>query len=205
MTCPSIKQALDLFDDGLVKMREEQPRFAFYFEKSYRSHCCLVACCAEMIASRLQYLDVQKAYIFGLLHDYGKMICDADSKQYFHGLTGYNEMNKLGFDEVARVCLTHTFPDKDFKYTEYTYPEMRKTKKILSSIEYNDYDRLIQLCDLLVTGMSFGTIKERMAYVKDKYRLPTILIKKRYRQALRLKNYFDRRCGCDVYRLLGVN
>ena len=78
-------------------------------------------------------------------------------------------------------------------------------KNILSKLEYDDYDRLIQLCDLLVTGMGFGTIKERMAYVKDKYNLPTILIKKRYRQALMLKNYFDRRCGCDVYRLLGVN
>lgn len=81
-----------------------------------------------MIASRIDSIDGQKAYILGLLHDYGKMVRDADNKEYFHGLTGYHEMNRLGFDDVARVCLTHTFPDKDFKYTEYSYPEMRKTK-----------------------------------------------------------------------------
>ena len=150
MTCPSIKQALDLFDEGLAAMRKEQQRFAFYYEKSFRSHCCLVACCAEMIASRIDSIDGQKAYILGLLHDYGKMVRDADNKEYFHGLTGYYEMKRLGFDDVARVCLTHTFPDKDFKYTEYSYPEMRKTKKLLAQIDYDDYDRLIQLCDLLV-------------------------------------------------------
>ena len=74
MTCPSIKQALDLFDEGLAAMRKEQQRFAFYYEKSFRSHCCLVACCAEMIASRIDSIDGQKAYILGLLHDYGKMV-----------------------------------------------------------------------------------------------------------------------------------
>ena len=114
MTCPSIKQALDLFDEGLAAMRKEQQRFAFYYEKSFRSHCCLVACCAEMIASRIDSIDGQKAYILGLLHDYGKMVRDADNKEYFHDLTGYYEMKRLGFDDVARVCLTHTFPDKDF-------------------------------------------------------------------------------------------
>ena len=90
MTCPSIKQALDLFDEGLAAMRREQQRFAFYYEKSFRSHCCLVACCAEMIASRIDSIDGQKAYILGLLHDYGKMVRDADNKEYFHGLTGYH-------------------------------------------------------------------------------------------------------------------
>ena len=103
MTCPSIKQALDLFDEGLAAMRKEQQRFAFYYEKSFRSHCCLVACCAEMIASRIDSIDGQKAYILGLLHDYGKMVRDADNKEYFHGLTGYYEMKRLGFDDVARV------------------------------------------------------------------------------------------------------
>ena len=67
----------------------------------------------RLIASRIDSIDGQKAYILGLLHDYGKMVRDADNKEYFHGLTGYHEMNRLGFDDVARVCLTHTFPDKD--------------------------------------------------------------------------------------------
>lgn len=205
MTCPSMKQALDLFDEGLAAMRQGQQRYAHFFEKSFRSHCCLVACCAEMIASRLEHIDGHKAYILGLLHDYGKMMRDAENTKYFHGLTGYNEMIRLGYDEVARICLTHTFPDKNFKYTEYTYPEMRKTKKLLAQIDYDDYDRLIQLCDLLVVGMGFSKIKDRMLFVKNKYHVPTIIVKRRYRQALRLKNYFDNLCGCDIYHLLGVN
>ena len=205
MTCPTIKQALNLFDSGMALMDKEQAYYSFYKGKSFRSHCCLVACCAEIIASRLDNIDCQKAYIFGLLHDYGKMVRDAENKEYFHGLTGYEEMIKLGYDEVARICLTHTFTKRDFKYTEYNYPEMRKTKELLSKIDYNDYDRLIQLCDLLVVGMGFSKIKDRMIFIKDKYRVSNIQIKHLYRQALGLKNYFDRRCGCNIYRLLGIN
>ena len=52
---------------------------------------------------------------------------------------------------------------------------------------------------------NFSKIKDRMIFVKDKYRVSTMVIKRRYRQALRLKNYFDRRCGCNIYRLLGIN
>lgn len=205
MTFPDMNQALELFEAGIVKMRTEQPRFAFYAEKLYRSHCCLVACCAEIIASRLEDIDGRKAYILGLLHDYGKMISDAENLELFHGLTGYRTLMKMGFDEAARICLTHTFPNKDFKLSEYGYPEMRKTKNILTKIEFDDYDCLIQLCDLLVNGLGFVKIKDRMLFVKNKYRLSSLVIKKKYREALLLKKYFDRRCGCDVYQLLGIN
>lgn len=207
MTMPTLKQALDLFDDGLKKIREEQPKFDFYQGKSFKSHCCLAACCAEIIASCIPEIDGQKAYIMGLLHDYGKMVEDADNQIRFHGLTGYEAMNKLGYDELAKICLTHTFSDKNFILSEYSYPlkDLRKAKKLLAEIEYDDYDRLIQLCDLLVVGFGFNTIKERMLFVKDKYRLTPIVVKKKYRDAMRLKRYFDNKCGCDIYQLLGVN
>lgn len=207
MTMPSIKQALDLYDNGLAKMKEEQPKFYFYQGRSFKSHCSLVACCAEIISSRIADIDGQKAYMMGLLHDYGKMVEDADNINRFHGLTGYEAMNELGYDELAKTCLTHTFVNKDFKVAEFNYPQkdLQRVKKLLSKMEYDDYDRLIQLCDLLVLGFDFKNIKERMIFVKNKYHLNTIIIKNKYREALRLKRYFDEKCGCDIYRLLGVN
>lgn len=207
MAYPNMKQALELFDTGMVKMSIEQPKFTFYVGKPFKSHCCLVACCAEIIASRLPHIDGQKAYILGLLHDYGKMVVDAENKDYFHGLTGYQALTKLGWDEAAKICLSHTFPDKEFKLSEYSYPpsDLRKSRQLLKSIEYDDYDKLIQLCDLLVVGMGFSKIKDRMIFVRNKYKVPTITIKKKYRDALNLKHYFDKICGCDIYKLLGVN
>lgn len=207
MSMPSIKQALDLFEEGLKKLSDEQPHFAFYSGKSLQSHCCLVACCAEIIASRLPDIDGHKAYTLGLLHDYGKLVKDAENTAYFHGLTGYEAMTKLGYDEVARICLTHTFYDKNFPILDFNYPikDLRKVKKILANIEYDDYDRLIQLCDLLVIGFGYDNLKSRMNFIREKYRVSTTLIKKKYRDALSLKFYFDRKCGCDIYQLLGIN
>lgn len=94
MTFPSMKEALELFENGFQKMKSEQERFFFYEGKGFRAHCCMVACCAEIIASSTKEMNGQKAYICGLLHDYGKLMKDADGKDAFHGLTGYDALMK---------------------------------------------------------------------------------------------------------------
>ena len=77
-------------------------------------------------------------------------------------------------------------------------------KYSLGIILIDDYDRLIQLCDRLSIGVNYN-LKERMKYLQNTYKIPTVLLKKKYREALKLKSYFDAKCGCDIYKLLGVN
>ena len=62
-------------------------------------------------------------------------------------------MMSLGYDEAARICLTHSF--NNHKLDEYigkldvSDEEMEMIKTELARTVYDDYDRLIQLCDSL--------------------------------------------------------
>lgn len=207
MTMPTMQEALKLFEDTLKQRCAQSSRFEFGIAKKFRIHSAMVAVCAEMIASRLPEIDGQKAYIMGLFHDYGKLTYDYERSDKFHGLEGYKALNKLGFDELARICLTHTFYEQELnikEYASYNPLEMRKCRKLLQEVPFDDYDRLIQLCDRLSIGVNYN-LKERMKYLQNTYKIPTSLLKKKYREALKLKSYFDAKCGCDIYKLLGVN
>ena len=73
--------------------------------------------------------------------------------------------------------------------SSYNPWEMRHCKQLLNKLPFDDYDRLIQLCDRLSVGVTYN-IKERMKFIQNTYRLPVALVKKKYREALQLKKYF---------------
>lgn len=70
------------------------------------NHCRVAAHCAERIAQACGDLDVNKAYILGLLHDIGRKF---NVRHLGHVADGYSYMMSLGYDEVAKICLTHSF------------------------------------------------------------------------------------------------
>ncbi len=208
MKIPSMTEALNLFDEGLKMLSINHPKFPPSIINTYRVHGTLVAFCAEIIASKIPELDGRSAYILGLLHDYGKFIIAEEKGDAFHGISGYEAFLEKGYDDLARICLTHSFPNKKFKirdYSSYPVKELCKARRLLRKIEYNDYDRLIQLSDMFVAGLGLVNLKDRMNFIRDKYRISTLIIKRKYRDALILKHYFDEKCGCDIYKLLGVD
>ena len=133
------------------------------------NHCRLVALCAEKIAAAVG-LDENKAYVCGLLHDIGRRF---GVRHLGHVSDGYSYMMSLGFDEVAKICLTHSFPcnsiDDYIGNFDITAEELNLLQEKLKSVEFDDYDRLIQLCDSLAGGESIMTIEERMNDVKNRY------------------------------------
>lgn len=58
------------------------------------------------IAAACGDLDSEKAYVLGLLHDIGRTF---GVRHLGHVSDGYSYMKKIGCDEVAKVCLTHSF------------------------------------------------------------------------------------------------
>ena len=68
--------------------------------------CRPAARCAEKIAARCPGLDPDKAYVLGLLHDIGRWYGDG---HLCHVYYGWKYMTELGYDDVARICLTHSF------------------------------------------------------------------------------------------------
>lgn len=163
------------------------------------NHCRLVALCAEKIAVAVG-LDENKAYVCGLLHDIGRRF---GVRYLGHVTDGYFYMMSLGFDEVAKICLTHSFPcnsiDDYIGNFDITAEELNLLQEKLKSVEFDDYDRLIQLCDSLAGGESIMTIEERMNDVKNRY---GFYPKAKWNKNLEIKDYFEEKLGKDIYSVI---
>lgn len=72
-------------------------------------HSLHVAAAAEQIA-RACSLDADRAYVCGALHDIGRRTGIAAMR---HIIDGYDYAMTHGWEEVARICLTHSFPIRD--------------------------------------------------------------------------------------------
>ncbi len=163
------------------------------------NHCRLVALCAEKIAAAVG-LDENKAYVCGLLHDIGRRF---GVRHLGHVTDGYFYMMSLGFDEVAKICLTHSFPcnsiDDYIGNFDITSEELNLLQEKLKSVEFDDYDRLIQLCDSLAGGEFIMTIEERMNDVKNRY---GFYPKAKWNKNLEIKDYFEEKLGKDIYSVI---
>ena len=73
------------------------------------NHSRISGHCAEKIAEECGDMDVKKAYIIALLHD---IVRKFGIKHFVHISDGYKYMMSLGYDEVAKICLTHSFNNK---------------------------------------------------------------------------------------------
>ena len=120
------------------------------------SHSRNVALAARLIAGHHPRLDPDAAYILGLLHDIGRR----EGVTYIrHLIDGYNFLNDLGYADAARVCLTHSFPIPDlYVYMgdrDCTVEELKFLEDFLATVEFDEYDRLIQLCDGIAQPTGF--------------------------------------------------
>lgn len=200
MTIPTLNEAFRLIDEADKAFYQilKPPAVPL------RIHSLTVAGCAFAIASYCSDLDAEKAFVLGLLHDYGRIICD---ESRFHGLTGYQLLKEKGYEQAAQICLTHTFLIQNFSasdYASYNQQDIAETISLLQKLNYTDYDRLIQLSDMLTTGTGLTNPKARMKYIVAKYNIPFSVIKKQFKDTYRLKQYFDKKTGHDIYKLLGI-
>ncbi len=160
-------------------------------------HCRVAAHCAEKIASRCEGMNPDKAYIVGLLHDIGRRF---GGRHLGHVADGYSYMMSLGYDEVARICLTHSFNNQSMDgyigKIDTTEDEWKLIQTELSKITMDDYDRLIQLCDALAGAEGVLDIEERMGDVKRRY---GCYPEDKWNINLELKKLFEDRMNADLY------
>ena len=161
------------------------------------NHSRTAAHCAEKIA---QYsgLDPEKAYIIGLLHDIGRKF---GKRHLGHVSDGYSYMMSLGYDEAARICLTHSFKNGNSLkgYVGKIDTTEEETKLILDKlkkVEFDDYDRLIQLCDAISGADGVMDIVDRMSDVKRRY---GSYDQEKWDANIALKESFEKRMGRDLY------
>ena len=188
----------------MLPTREEAERILAeagkYNPGPWVNHSRVAAHCAEKIAEKCEDIDPEKAYIVGLLHDIGRKF---GTRHLGHVSDGYTYMMSLGYDEVARVCLTHSFNDQVMEdyigKKDTTDAEYEQIQNALQMISMDEYDRLIQLCDAIAGADGVLDITERMADVRRRYgSYPT----QKWNQNLLLKKYFEEKAGDEIYNIV---
>jgi hypothetical protein len=165
-------------------------------------HSRYVALAAQAIAAHDPRLDPDVAYVLGCLHDIGRREGVTGTR---HILDGYRFLLDLGYDDAARICLTHSFPLQVaaaiYGDADWSEPDGQFVTDTLAAIEYTAYDRLIQLCDSLALPDGFCLIEKRFVDVVLRYG-PNAYTVPKWQATLAIKDEFEAAIGGSIYSLL---
>lgn len=169
---------------------------------AWTEHSRYVAEACEKIASRCENLSAEQAYLFGLLHDIGRHARVSSER---HLIDGYRYCMERGWEKAAQICISHAFMIQDvgtsigeFDMSDEDYLFM---KEFVANAVYDDYDRLVQLCDSLALPTGFCLLEKRFVDVTIRYGVHTATID-RWKKILEIKESFEKQIGCSVYTLL---
>ena len=168
----------------------------------WREHSYHATQAAEIIARYCGDMDSEKAFVCGLLHDIGRRTGVAAVR---HIIDGYDYAMAQGWDEAARVCLTHSFPIRDIEADigkkDITRQQYEFIKKYLENLEYDAYDKLIILCDALADAHGFCILEKRFVDTTRRYGIYPFTVE-RWNKTYEYKEYFEKRIGKSIYTLL---
>lgn len=189
---------------SMLPSREEAEKLLREAERCnpgpWGNHSRVTAHCAEKIAMACADMDYEKAYVLGLLHDIGRKF---GVRHLGHVSDGYSYMMELGYDEAAKICLTHSFNnqtvDQYIGKFDVSDEELHLIQTTLKEVEMDDYDRLIQLCDALAGADGVLDIEERMLDVKNRY---GFYPQEKWDSNVYLKQYFEKKTGRDIYNIV---
>lgn len=129
-------------------------------ENKWILHSIYVGLAARRIAEKLDLND-EFALIIGYLHDIGRRI-----DHYNHPIEGYKYLKELGYNDIARYSLTHSFLNNDITKTVGTGPQDINSynfiNNYLKNIDKDIFDNIIHLCDLMCLETGFTTIEKRI-------------------------------------------
>ena len=170
------------------------------------AHSKSVAEFAEKVALEMSKnghkIDADMAYACGLLHDVGR--CEAAKTDMHHTVAGYEILKERGLLVPAEVALSHTFYGYgkvayDEYWREMSADDIELITNFMSGHETSDYDRLVQLADNMAAGSGVMSIDARFVHVFTRHKREHAA---EYLAILyELKNYFDQKCGKNVYEL----
>lgn len=181
----------------------------------WREHSYAVARAAEKIARAVNenakantaahdnspaLLNPDFAYTCGLLHDIGRQM---GYTYMAHVYDGYHFLKNLGYDQLAKICLTHSFNlniiEDYIGKIDITDEQYEELKSLLTDTEYDDYDRLIQLLDSTCSADGTQNLETRMNDVKQRYgNYP----EGKWNKNFELKAYFEKLMGRDFYEVI---
>ena len=166
----------------------------------WTKHSLNVGIAARNIASKISGMDADKAYIVGMLHDIGRRVGVVNIPK--HVYEGYKYAMDKGWNEVAKICMTHSYPlmKEEFNYNPST-DEEKVIKDLICNSQVDDYDKLIQICDALATDYGFVILEKRFVDVTRRYGIMETYIKG-WEITFQNKEYFEAKMGCSIYDVL---
>lgn len=165
-------------------------------------HSRYVALACQNIASRCPHLNEEEAYIYGLLHDIGRYAGVTSER---HLLDGYRSCMEQGWEKAAQICISHAFMVQDISSSIGVFDMPPEDKAFMAEFVknavYDDYDRLVQLCDALALPTGFCLLEKRFVDVAIRYGTPPVTVE-RWKTVLDIKTHFEHIIGCSIYDLL---
>jgi hypothetical protein len=165
-------------------------------------HSFFVGKAAEAIAENHPQLNSQTAFILGYLHDIGRRAGVTDMR---HTLDGYTFLMEQGFDFAARICITHVFPLKELNSVagqwDCTQQELDFLDEYLATTEFDEYDRLIQLCDAIALPSGFCLVEKRLMDVALRRGVNEFSVP-RWKAFLEIQKEFENAIGRSIYNVL---
>ena len=170
----------------------------------WTAHCRVAGRAAETIAQKCG-LDAERAYILGLLHDIGYYSYRDGTGEKDHIFAGYDLMMKKGFENIAKICLSHSFPSNDVREFASSYIKCNEKETdfitaFLAETIYDEYDKLIQLCDSLCLPQGVVVLEKRLVEVVMRKGFGDFTLNK-WGKWFSIKDYFDKMCGINIYNL----
>lgn len=166
------------------------------------AHSKYVALACRNIAEKCDNLSGDTAYIFGILHDIGRYAGVSSER---HLIDGYRYCKARNWDKAAQICISHAFMIQDINTSigKFDMPEddIEFMREFVEKAKYDDYDRLVQLCDALALPTGFCLLEKRFVDVAIRYGMHHATID-RWKKTLEIKAYFEEKIGCSIYSLL---
>ena len=166
------------------------------------AHSRYVAEACGSIAAHCGGLSEEQAYCLGLLHDIGRYAGVTSER---HLIDGYRYCIEQGWEKAAQICISHAFMIQDIRSSigKFDMPEAdyRFMEDFIKNAVYDDYDRLVQLCDSLALPTGFCILEKRFVDVTIRYGVHPFTVD-RWKKVLEIKDDFERQIGCSIYDLL---
>ena len=156
----------------------------------------------KIIAEKIG-LNADKAGAMGYVHDIGRIFGTMKER---HSIMGYLYLKELGYDEAARICVTHIFMKRDITASinswDGTEDEYQKAKEVLEANEYDEYDKLIQLTDSIALHKGILPIERRLVDCALRYRPEKAQVMYNHWEIiLRIQDDVEQKLGHSIYKL----
>ena len=165
-------------------------------------HCINAGLAARNIAKECDDLDENKVQAYAMIHDIGRRFGRTGMR---HALDGYKYLMELGYEDAARICLTHSHPTGDMMdgcgEWDCNKDEIEFVRKFLSEKRFDDYDLLCQLADALALDDGFLLIEKRLVGVSMRHGFNEYTLKK-WKKIFENKEYFEKKIGKSIYDVL---